>query len=1113
MPKIYFRRVIYAAIFILFLSLTVFFCSTKVQAFVFCAANGCVTSDQNLPGTGIDGVYGGFGRGCADGFVFGPVKSIERVTCRPGGYDDTIAYWYAKPGNWFTPSYGYPPGAGVQFWDNNPGDILEFPNGTKVTVPASGVYMNCIVGMLNSNGCPSRIMVSAYTLTVEKGGSGSGLVTGSGIDCGQDCSTTFRAGSTTIITAIATSSGSRFNGWNGSGGCYGSNPKCSVWMNESKTVKALFGLTGAPTDLKAAISISAPSIGKVDLSWKIDPGVAQKIQVERSFTGKPDDFSKLDEIAGSDLTKYTDTNLATYWLSKLDTGTVYYRVRAIYSDGLYSDYSNVATVKLCVKLSGNGPLNIVFERSRDVAVNDLVSYSNTTISEGFKSIDPFKTFQDKFSFFLDLQAHNDQSDYNYINSMDGSAQSFADAVASVKNLSSCGGSNSQNIFFKNNIGSGFGLFSYTGLGLSYIDLSLVKSGMIDSVPISIGVIHEVAHGFANVLDEYMISSNSRQGAITNNLLTRYLNRPWIYTTANCTSKPSWDYRNPRDNKIYGSVKSVGCSYLAGSNATFKTSSGVYVSPATDFMKNAVTYYRPSSASIMNDTPHNTAAQNKFNVISCGYIVAAIYQVPLTQENASQFWPMCKNLDTIKDGIPAVGSAPRFTVPVNIPAVPGKDMTVTGSGFSAEGNKVQFILKALKISQANSSDQLAASNSSSIFGKLMKALATALRISNPGTDNTASVINVTSTSTPNSIYEVDATASADGRSLTFKIPETMPAGIYEMKIGAFNSDWSSSVNISVLGLPPVANLMVDGVQARSYNVGDAVHWSWSSSNADTFTTSYSFANDASCLSKGLTGSWNVLKTASGTYTIIVPEAYRGCTWTEVYTASNSKTGQSATARATVSVPAASMPPTARLSVDGLSSRTYNVGDTVHWFWTSGNADTFTTSFSFANDASCSSRGTTGSWSVLKTAGGTYNALIPEAYRGCTWTQVYTASNSKTGQSVTVRATIKVPVSSTGGPVASPTATVSPTPSPSVSSSNPSSSPSPSPAAVPSSVPTPSNTPVASPSPSPTPSPSYIPVSSDQPTASESPSPSAVNYRNYTANVLGNIWNWLNSLFGW
>jgi uncharacterized protein (DUF2141 family) len=83
-----------------------------------------------------------------------------------------------------------------------------------------------------------------YTLSVNKSGTGSGIVTSSpsGIDCGSDCSEPYNQGTAVTISATA-SAGSTFAGW--SGACSGTGT-CSVTMDSNKTVTATFNLLPPP---------------------------------------------------------------------------------------------------------------------------------------------------------------------------------------------------------------------------------------------------------------------------------------------------------------------------------------------------------------------------------------------------------------------------------------------------------------------------------------------------------------------------------------------------------------------------------------------------------------------------------------------------------------------------------------------------------------------------------------------------------------------------------------------------------------------------------------------------------------------------------------------------
>ncbi len=84
---------------------------------------------------------------------------------------------------------------------------------------------------------------SQYVLGVSKTGAGTGGISSSpaGIGCGKDCSEAFTAGSTVVLSAVA-SEGSAFTGWGGS--CTGTAATCSVTMSSAKYATANFERAG-----------------------------------------------------------------------------------------------------------------------------------------------------------------------------------------------------------------------------------------------------------------------------------------------------------------------------------------------------------------------------------------------------------------------------------------------------------------------------------------------------------------------------------------------------------------------------------------------------------------------------------------------------------------------------------------------------------------------------------------------------------------------------------------------------------------------------------------------------------------------------------------------------
>ncbi|MBI2535058.1 MAG: hypothetical protein HYW03_23000, partial [Deltaproteobacteria bacterium] len=97
-----------------------------------------------------------------------------------------------------------------------------------------------------------------FALTVNKSGAGTGTVTGTGINCGTDCSEPFANGTSVVLTAAA-ASGSTFAGWSG-GGCTGTASTCTVTMSAATTVTATFNLASGFAPDK--IGVYRPSTGE-----------------------------------------------------------------------------------------------------------------------------------------------------------------------------------------------------------------------------------------------------------------------------------------------------------------------------------------------------------------------------------------------------------------------------------------------------------------------------------------------------------------------------------------------------------------------------------------------------------------------------------------------------------------------------------------------------------------------------------------------------------------------------------------------------------------------------------------------------------------------------------
>ncbi|HJK98766.1 MAG TPA: hypothetical protein RMF84_16215, partial [Polyangiaceae bacterium LLY-WYZ-14_1] len=156
--------------------------------------------------------------------------------------------------------------------DEDAADCAEtYSHGTTVTLTAtpgstgtfvgwsgacSGSSPTCTVPMTAARSVTAtfRLVFNALTVRRSEVTFGTGRVTGTGIDCGADCSQSFVKGTTVTLTATPDRN-SRFMGW--SGACSHSARTCTVVMSEAREVTARFlpvlrtldvDLTGSDTD-------------------------------------------------------------------------------------------------------------------------------------------------------------------------------------------------------------------------------------------------------------------------------------------------------------------------------------------------------------------------------------------------------------------------------------------------------------------------------------------------------------------------------------------------------------------------------------------------------------------------------------------------------------------------------------------------------------------------------------------------------------------------------------------------------------------------------------------------------------------------------------------------
>ena len=104
-----------------------------------------------------------------------------------------------------------------------------------------------------SNEVSIAIAPSQYLLMISNPGPGQGMVSGSGISCGNTCLAAYNAGTVVSLSATA-APGSTFDGWSG-GGCSGTG-LCTVTMNANITITANFKTAPAPTTVPTTTTTS-----------------------------------------------------------------------------------------------------------------------------------------------------------------------------------------------------------------------------------------------------------------------------------------------------------------------------------------------------------------------------------------------------------------------------------------------------------------------------------------------------------------------------------------------------------------------------------------------------------------------------------------------------------------------------------------------------------------------------------------------------------------------------------------------------------------------------------------------------------------------------------------
>jgi hypothetical protein len=124
--------------------------------------------------------------------------------------------------------------------------------------------------------------LSKYTLTVNKGGTGTGVVASSpeGINCGSDCDEVYFLGTVIKLIAIPDTNSS-FSGWSGSG-CSGTG-QCFLTINTDTIVTATFNAEVKKEIKKEAPQPQTPSVEPSGVIFTVQAGAFRNASYAKAF--------------------------------------------------------------------------------------------------------------------------------------------------------------------------------------------------------------------------------------------------------------------------------------------------------------------------------------------------------------------------------------------------------------------------------------------------------------------------------------------------------------------------------------------------------------------------------------------------------------------------------------------------------------------------------------------------------------------------------------------------------------------------------------------------------------------------------------------------------------
>jgi hypothetical protein len=264
---------------------------------------------------------------------------------------------------------------------------------------------------------------------------------------------------------------------------------------------------------------------------------------------------------------------------------------------------------MCARLYGNGEHKLIYMtggsvRGRD-ALRRTISFVPFFAKYRSSLVEPYKKYVTAFSDFVDLNQYSDEDMgiemVPYGTRLEPTEKSLDDLFRIVKYKSSCRRGGSMYFYISDQSTIGLSILN-SRAAFVYVQSPEYFENNAKTF------LHEMGHGFAGLTDEYLYKGFETKTEENQNVsMAKFIGPNCLPPTLNSQDiKQIFSY----GGKSYASPK-IGCS-------TYQL-------------------YRPSEQSLMNGGANRT----KFNVVSCGYIIAAI-----KGGNPKSYWSECAGLDTV-----------------------------------------------------------------------------------------------------------------------------------------------------------------------------------------------------------------------------------------------------------------------------------------------------------------------------------------------------------------------------------------------------------------------------------------------------------------------------------